>query len=96
LENLTSAQVSEWLAYDRIDPIGKDRDEYGWGMICSVVTNLAKEIYKTKGTTPKFVHPVDFIPKWGDVGKPKVQTVEEQKSILMAMVKRHNKRVKNG
>ena len=90
------------MAYDTIDPITKERDDYGWAMICSVVTNLVRDLFKKKGTSPKMTTPIDFIPEWGaPAGKRKqpVQSIEEQKRILLGIANRHNRmieRQKNG
>jgi hypothetical protein len=90
LDELTSEQISEWIAYDRLDPIGKNRDEYGWAVLCSVVVNLARDIYSKKGTYPKHTTPEDFLPDWaGERQKvTKKQTVEEQKQILLDLANR--------
>jgi len=82
------------MAYDNIDPIGKHRDDYGWAMMCSVLYNLALDIYSKKGSHPKRTTPSDFMPKWGvekrrDVQKG--QSVEEQKAILLGLAKNHNR-----
>ncbi len=82
------------MAYDNIDPIGKHRDDYGWAMVCSVMYNLVLDIYSKKGSHPKRTTPNDFVPDW-DVEKrrdvQKVQSVEEQKSILLGLAERYNK-----
>jgi len=81
------------MAYDSIDPIGKRRDDYGWAMVCSVVYNLALDIHAKKGTRPKRTTPSDFMPDWDGTGKKmrKTQSIEEQKSILLNLARRHNK-----
>lgn len=97
LEQLTSEQLSEWQAYNRLEPI--NRDEFGWAMLCSVVSNLALSIYSKKGTHPKYTTPGDFIPKWdspsGEKEKP-VQSIEEQKGILLHLAGIQNRGKKNG
>lgn len=81
------------MAYDSIDPIGKHRDDYGWATVCSVVYNLALDIYSKKGSRSKRTTPSDFMPGWGETKKirQKVQSVEEQKSILLGLAKRYNR-----
>ena len=99
LDDLTSEQISEWVAYDRLDPIGPKRNDYGWALLCSVVTNLVMDIYSKKGSQPKHVAPADFLPDW-DGSKEKIskkpQTVEEQKAFLLRFAAKHNKRKKHG
>ena len=81
------------MAYDSIDPIGKHRDDYGWAMMCSVLYNLALDIYSKKGSHPKRTTPSDFMPDWGGVKKntQKIQSVEEQKAILLGLAGRYNR-----
>lgn len=80
-----------------LDPIGSWREEFGWAQVSSVVTNLARSIWKKKGTKPKLTKPSDFIPEWDaraggkQKKQPKVQSVEEQKSILLSLARAHNK-----
>lgn len=83
LDNLTSSQISEWQAYDRIEPI--DMEKFGWAILCSVVSNIAISVYGKKGA--KYTKPADFIPQYNlSEDKSEEQTVEEQKEILMRMV----------
>ncbi|MHA1289620.1 MAG: phage tail assembly protein T [Candidatus Thorarchaeota archaeon] len=93
MDELTSEQVGEWMAYDSIDPIGKYRDDYGWAKVCSVMYNLALAIYSKKGAHPKQATPSDFIPDWNSTRRSvqKVQSVETQKAILLELAKRHNR-----
>jgi len=58
--------------------------------ILSIVTNLAIGVHGKKGT--KLTTPIEFMPNWdGTIEyKPKTQTVEEQKAILMAFAKNQN------
>lgn len=95
---MTSEQVSEWMAYDSIDPVGKQRDDYGWAMICSVIYNLVLDIYSVKGSHPKRTTPIDFMPDWGNTREKaqKIQTVDEQKSILSGLARRRKKEKKHG
>ena len=86
------------MAYDSIDPIGKHRDDYGWAMLCSMVYNLALDIYVKKGEHPKRTTPKDFMPDWGNpkgYTETSTQSVEEQKAILLQLARSHNKAMKN-
>ena len=87
LKQLTSSQVSEWEAYDRLDPIGKWRDELGFASLSSLIVNIVRTIYAKKGTTPKDSTPTDFMMKWGysaeeQKPEPKQQSVEDMKTIM--------------
>jgi len=98
---LTAEQISEWMAYDKLEPIGKKRDEYGWAQICSTMENIVRNLYRKKGETPKLTTPLDFMPNWGGLivqEKKKGQSVEEMKQVLLSTARIHNRKIekKNG
>jgi hypothetical protein len=41
LAGIDSAELTEWLAYDRIEPFGEQRADLRTGLICSTVANHA-------------------------------------------------------
>lgn len=96
MEKLTSSQLAEWYAFDRLDPIGKARDDFRISYLATIVTNLAIAINGKKGTKPKEVK--DFILDW-DSGKEKgTQSPEEMKRIFMdiaAMNKKKEEKVRD-
>lgn len=97
MDKLTSEQLSEWEAYDKLDPIGKWRDEYMIANLCSLILNVANSIHAKKGHTPKRVDPIDFMPDWLGERKEKEeekQSLEEMKSFLLGFVTKHNKKIK--
>jgi adenine-specific DNA glycosylase len=90
---LTSAQVTEWEAYDQLDPIGKWRDEYSFAVLDSLIINIVSRLYAKKGHTPKEVLPTEFMPNWsGEKKIARKQSVEEMKQALMALAKSVSKR----
>jgi hypothetical protein len=94
LDQITSSQLSEWEAYDRIDPIGKWRDEYSFAVLDSLIVNIVSRLYAKKGHTPKEVLPTEFMPNWS--GEKKIarrQSVDEMKQALLSLAKSVNKRV---
>jgi hypothetical protein len=85
LDQLTSVQISEWEAYDRLDPIGTWRDDFRMANLVTTMTNLTISVHGRKGT--KMVTPINFMPEW-DVNKVKevkIQSVEEMKEILVEL-----------
>ena len=38
---MTSAQLSEWEAYDKLDPIGEWREDYRFAYLASLLHNIA-------------------------------------------------------
>lgn len=94
MERLTSKQISEWQAFDTLDPIGSWRDEYRTARIESLIFNIVTHLFAKPGVTPEMTNPIDFMPDWaGDSKKKqkKEQTVEEMKQALMIWATGHNK-----
>jgi len=104
LDELTSRQLSEWEAYDRLDPIGEWRADF---RMTYLVTNILRALYGKEGV--EMVVPLDFMPKWDedesdektDIIKSwsvrgwverKRQTVEEMKQVVLSMKKQQDKR----
>ena len=95
MDQLTSAQLSEWEAYDRLDPIGKWRDEYSFAVLDSLIINIVGRLYAKKGHTPKEFSPMDFMPNWsGEKKVEKKQSVEEMKQALLSIANSVNKKLK--
>ncbi len=94
MDSLTSAQLSEWEAYDRIDPIGTWRDDFRIAVFEALVLNIAQKVHSDpKKGVPKDVSPMDFMPDWLGERKQKGQSVEEMKQILMSFAESQNKKV---
>ena len=96
LDQLTSKQISEWEAYDRIDPIGSWREDFRLAKIESLITNIVQQLYAKKGSKPGLTTPLDFMIDWmgeGKVNEPKKQSVEEMKSVLLGIAKGQNKKM---
>lgn len=95
MEQLTSAQFSEWEAYDKIDPIGSWREDFRMANLAALITNIANSLYGEKGKT-KTVTPLDFMPDWaGDKKKKQQQKPDHErfKQILMGVAAAQNKKV---
>jgi len=104
LEQLTSAQLSEWEAYDRLDPIGSWRIDHGFAQVVSEITNIVNQLYPKEGTKPVVTSPIDYMPIWDKVERQKTikqrelkeskkQTASEIKNYLMSFANAHNKRL---
>jgi hypothetical protein len=96
LDQLTSSQISEWEAYDRLDPIGTWRTEFAFARLSALIMNIVNKLYQKKGSTYTPVEPFDFMPNWsGEMKKTEIkQTVEEQKEQLLRIFKAQNKKLK--
>jgi hypothetical protein len=88
LDQITSVQLSEWEAYDRIDPIGTWREDYRVAVLDSLIVNIVSKLYAKKGHTPKEVLPTEFMPNWtGDKRIERKQSVQDMKEVLMTIAK---------
>ena len=56
-ERMSSAEFTEWMAYDRIDPFGEERADLRQAMTSSGVHNLLQAQTKK----PKYLEPKDFM-----------------------------------
>lgn len=87
MNELNSADISEWMAYDSLEPIGKWRDDYRTALLASVITNLFISTYGKKGTRHTEIK--DFLLNWDieDVITKPAQSMEEMKVILQSLTK---------
>lgn len=53
---LTSREFSEWIAFDRLEPIGPLRADFASAQICALVANALR------GAGGKTYAPIDFMP----------------------------------
>lgn len=91
---MTSTQLSEWQAYDRLEPIGEERGDFRMAFLSSLMTNITRKIYGTKGC--KMTVPSDFMPEWDkDPNEeliPEQQSTDQMKEVMFGIVGRQNKR----
>ena len=86
MDQITSEQLAEWEAYDKIDPIGTWREDYRLAVLDALIVNIVSKLYAKKGHTPKEVVPMDFMPNWtGEKRIERKQSVSDMKSVLMAI-----------
>lgn len=91
LDKLTINQLLEWEAYDKIDPIGKWREDFHMSYLATLITNIARAVHAKKGTQMTEIE--DHMPAWGvsEEDKPvKKQTVTEMKEILLGIAREQN------
>jgi hypothetical protein len=84
--------LSEWEAYDRLDPIGTWRDDFRMAFLATLMTNLGIRIHGKKGS--KLVELSEFMPIWDQAvaNQPKPQSVEDMKSVLLAIANTQKKK----
>lgn len=93
MEQLTSAQLSEWEAYDRLDPIGQGRGDFRMAKLASVIMNAVIQMHGKRGA--KLTSPKEFMPEWDAEKLRRQQTVEEMKQAMMSIASAQNKKLKN-
>ena len=85
LQRITAREFSEWMAFDRIDPIGRDRDDWNAASIAHTVAEAhrtRKEPYKLK----------DFLPQYGKPERPTPEQLSHKiRSIFGALATRRKK-----
>jgi len=79
LKNVSASEISEWMAFDSIDPIGAERGDLRAGIIASTVANTSGG--KKDGDAFK---PADFMPY---LEKPKDDPVAKFRASLAHLVK---------
>jgi hypothetical protein len=93
LDDLTSAQLSEWQAYESLEPFGEWRADYRIGQLCALVLNIAKAVAGEKGkympsNADDFMLSEQIDQQWAEEDKLEqqpVQTIEEMKKALYAI-----------
>jgi len=83
---ISDDELHWWMAYDRKQPIGRERQDYLNAMQCYMlaITN------SKKGSNIKLE---DFMPDW-DGSKNKPRTSDEIEKGLTGFIKAHNKSIK--
>ena len=84
--------------YNRLEPIGDIRNEYGTAQLCSLVLNIAKSVWskdKERST------PIDFMPDWGGFEKKEdnsqivADTPEKMKRLFTSLARIMNPKKKD-
>lgn len=58
LNRISSRELSEWMAYDRLQPFGPERSDVNAGIVASTVANANRDSKKRR----KPFGPADFMP----------------------------------
>ena len=61
LQRITSRELSEWMAYESIEPFGERRSDLRMGILASLIANANRD--RRKRSEP--YEPDDFIPRFG-------------------------------
>jgi len=78
LQRISSKELTEWMAFEQLEPFGPFANNYNSAMIASMIANVFSD--------GKTIRPQDLALGEFETGKKDgVQTTEEQKKILMAL-----------
>lgn len=88
MDNLTSNQISEWEAYNKLEPIGEWRADFRMAFIASVIINTTRAVWSKKGTP--MIKVEDLMPHWDKEDEQQVQSLEEMKQILHTINREFN------
>jgi hypothetical protein len=72
LAEISSEQLSEWMAYNKLEPWGEERADLRAGIVASVIAN------SNRGKNQKAFKPQDFMPSF------EPEDPEEQTARLLA------------
>lgn len=79
MKRMPSSALTEWMAYDLIDPIGSGRIDAGFGLVAATIVNVRRK----RGR--RAVKPIEMYPSWDQEflkAHPARQTWQAQLSIV--------------
>lgn len=94
LDVLSAKQLSEWEAFNRIQPIGQRRFDIYFSEMMATIHNAVIGFSGTKN--PKWCKPEDFLPNWTGIKEEsniQEMSVQQMKNVLVAFAEQHNKTV---
>ena len=77
---ISAREFAEWIAYDRMSPVGLERAEWGAAMLAAVFANAFRS------SKQRAFSPADFLPQWDRQRK----TPEELEQAIMGSLKLQN------
>ena len=83
--SIDSREFAEWLAYDRISPIGPERADWRAAMLAATLAN----VWRGKGAPLAIA---DFLPVFDKI--PRRRDPREMEAEMMAWARRHNEVVR--
>ena len=86
LNEMSGEQLSEWLAYARIEPWGEERADLRAGIVAATTANCHRS------SRTKAFKPDDFMPKFGKAEEK--QSDAEVMTALKMFALNHNQRLK--
>jgi len=78
LAEVDSRELAEWQAFDRLDPIGQDRDDWRAGIVAATVAN------RSRGKGERAYSPADFVPDFDPQPPTHAELAEKVKLLALA------------
>ena len=94
LEKLTAKQITEWEAFNRIQPIGSRRMDFYFAQIMTSLHNIAIGFSGSKNIKQFTLE--DFVPNWTGIEEEEqvvVMSAEKMKQFFVEFAEIHNKQV---
>lgn len=67
LERISARELTEWMAFNTLEPFGDPRADMRAGIVASVIANVNRDAKKR----PKPYMPADFMPEFDEQTRPK-------------------------
>lgn len=78
---------NEWMAYDRIDPIGLDRSDVHAATIAAAADNAGRMVVSTlAGKRMKAADPKRYLPEWGKRIRPPMAPASIYQTFKAALI----------
>lgn len=83
LDHMTSAQLTEWLAFSNIEPFGPAHEDFRAGQVAATMANVHR-----RENTPPYTA-ADFMPHLNpDAGKPVLlESPDAQSDLILSLFK---------
>lgn len=78
LSRVSSAELTEWMAFYRLEPWGSEVEDWRFGMVASVIANVNRDPKQRR----KPFDPPDFMPKRGPSQEKREQSPDEIMRVL--------------
>jgi hypothetical protein len=88
LAEIDSEELTEWIAFERLEPFGSLMDDFRAGQICATVANYAGKVRKEDAAAAQ---PGDFMPTLRQTADRKSDT---QRPVLLADPEAHARLIK--
>lgn len=77
---LGTRRILEWMRYERLEPWGEQRADLRSAIIAATLAN----VHRDPRRRPQPFTPADFMPRFGEPPRPKRQSLDEMRAVLMA------------